>query len=125
VSPAAKVAAAKAAKAAPAPAPAPKAVVAKPAAKPVVAKAEVAAKPAAPAAPAKKEVKKAAKKVEEVSMPQKEIDGTNYWHDPESNGLWEVTGETVADGTGAWIGYFQPGNDEEPIKFTAAFGEDA
>jgi len=71
----------------------------------------------------KKVVKKAAKK-EEPTMPQKEIDGTNYWHDPESNGLWEVTGETVADGTGAWIGYFQPGNDDEPIRFTEAFGSD-
>jgi hypothetical protein len=80
-----------------------------------------AAKPAAKPAP--KAVKKAAKKVEEPSMPQKEIDGVSYWHDPESNGLWEVTGETVADGTGAWIGYFQPG-EEEPIRFTEAFGSD-
>ena len=57
-------------------------------------------------------------------MPQKVIDDVSYWHDPESNGLWEVTGDTVADGMGAWIGYFQPGNEEEPIRFTEAFGSD-
>ena len=78
-------------------------------------------KPAAKPAP--KAVKKAVKKVEEPSMPQKEIDGVSYWHDPESNGLWEVTGPTVADGTGSWIGYFQP-DEEEPIRFTEAFGSD-
>ena len=72
-----------------------------------------------------KPVKKAAAKAEEVPpMPQKEIDGVSYWHDPESNGLWEVTGPTVADGTGSWIGYFEPGNEEEPIRFTEAFGSD-
>ena len=100
------------------PAAAPKAAAAKPAA----------AKPAAAAAakPAPKAVKTVKKVVKEEvpSMPQREIDGTNYWHDPESNGLWEVTGETVADGTGSWIGYFQPGNEEEPIRFTEAFGSD-
>ena len=100
----------------------------------VVPKAAAAAKPAAPkpaaaapkpAAAAAKPVKKAVKKVEEPPpMPQKEIDGTPYWHDPESNGLWEVTGETVVDGTGSWIGYYQPGNEEEPIRFTEAFGSD-
>ena len=56
-------------------------------------------------------------------MPQKEIDGTTYWHDPESNGLFEVTGETIADGTGAFIGYFQPDNEEEPIRFADAMDE--
>ena len=75
----------------------------------------------------KKVEKKVAKKVttakkEVPSMPQVEIDGTSYWHDPSSNGLWEVTGETIEDGTGSWIGYYQP-NDEEPIRFTEAFGE--
>jgi hypothetical protein len=78
---------------------------------------------------AKTTVKPAAKKVEkpkkeEPYMPQLEVDGTTYWHDPSSNGLWEVTGETIEDGTGSWIGYYQPGNDEEPIRFTEAFGSD-
>ena len=69
-----------------------------------------------------KTVKKA--KAEEPSMPQKEIGGTNYWHHPKTNGLWEVTGETVENGMGEWIGYFQPGNDEEPIRITDAFGDE-
>ena len=78
-----------------------------------------------PATQKAKPVAKAAKaKADEPSMPQKEIDGTNYWHHPSTNGLWEVTGPTVEDGTGSWIGYFQPGNDEEPIRFTEAFGDE-
>jgi hypothetical protein len=78
--------------------------------------------------PEKKVVKTVAKKVvkkeEAPPMPQIEIDGTSYWHDPESNGLWEVTGPTVADGTGSWIGYYQPEKEDEPIRFTEAFGSD-
>jgi hypothetical protein len=82
-------------------------------------------KPAAKAEKVKTTVKKAEKpKKEEPYMPQLEVDGTSYWHDPSSNGLWEVTGETIEDGTGSWIGYYQPGNDEEPIRFTEAFGSD-
>ena len=50
------------------------------------------------------------------------VDGTKYWHDPESNGLWEVTGDNAATGTGAWVGYLQPGNNEEPIRYTEDFG---
>jgi hypothetical protein len=123
----------------PEPVPEPVVVVAKPAAKPKTVKvaavkaAVPAAVPAAaaavpvPAAKAKAAPKaKAVKtaKVEEVTMPQKEIDGTPYWHDPKTNGLWEVTGPTVIDGTGQWIGYFQPDNEEEPIRFTEAFGDE-
>ena len=81
-------------------------------------------KPAAKAEKVKTTVKKAEKPKEEPYMPQLDIDGTSYWHDPSSNGLWEVTGETIEDGTGSWIGYYQPGNDEEPIRFTEAFGSD-
>ena len=83
-----------------------------------------AAAPKAAAPAAAKPAAKPVKKADEPTMPQKVIDDVSYWHDPESNGLWEVTGETVADGTGAWIGYFQPGNEEEPIRFTEAFGSD-
>ena len=95
---------------------------------PKVEKAAAAPKVEKPAAA--KPVKTVKKVVnEEVTMPQKEIDGTSYWHEPESNGLWEVTDETPADGTGnwkgySWVGYFQPGNEEEPIRFTEAFGSD-
>jgi hypothetical protein len=87
--------------------------------------AKKAAKTVEPAKKVVKTVVKTVKKKEEAPpMPQIEIDGTNYWHDPASNGLWEVTGETVVDGTGSWIGYYQPGNEEEPIRFTEAFGDE-
>jgi hypothetical protein len=46
-----------------------------------------------------------------------------YWHDPATHGLWEVTGKTFAEGS-TWMGYFQPGNDEEPIRYTEAFGDE-
>jgi len=67
----------------------------------------------------KKEKKsvKAVKKTEEPQMAQREIDGIMYWHEPETNALWEVTGENFADGA-VWTGYFQPGNEEEPIRLT-------
>ena len=86
--------------------------------------AEKTAKAAAKAEkPAKKPVKTAKKAEEET--PKKEIDGVSYWHHPENNGLWEVIdGQSFADGCGDWIGYFQPGNDDEPIRFTKAFGSD-
>lgn len=78
-------------------------------------------KPKAEAKP-KKEVKKAAKPkkeekkavAEEPPMPKKEIEGTEYWFDPDTNGLYTI----VDGGFGAWVGYFQPDNEEEPIRFT-------
>jgi hypothetical protein len=74
--------------------------------------------------PEKKVVKTVAKKVakkEEVPpMPQIEIEGTTYWHDPETNGLWEVMGETLGDSK--WTGYYQP--EDETIRYTDAFGSD-
>lgn len=87
-------------------------------------------KPAAPAKkeekkakeekPKKKEVKKAKKEEkpaeeEEPAMPKKEIAGASYWFDPETNGLWKVE---EGDGFGAWVGYFQPEDEEEPIRYT-------
>ena len=81
-------------------------------------------KPAVKTEKVKTTAKKAEKPKEVPTMPQLEIDGTTYWHDPSSNGLWEATGETIEDGTGSWIGYYQPGNEEEPIRFTEAFGSD-
>jgi hypothetical protein len=72
----------------------------------------------------KKEKKsvKAVKKTEEPQMAQREIDGIMYWHEPETNALWEVTGENFADGA-VWTGYFQPGNEEEPIRLTDGLGQ--
>ena len=83
-------------------------------------------KKAAPA-PARA-VKKAAaaskpKATEELQMAQKEIDGKAYWFDSETNGLWEVTGETFAEGS-AWSGYYQADNEEEPIRYTENFGDE-
>jgi len=91
-------------------------------------KAKKAASASAPDAKApvkeKKEKKsvKAVKKTEEPQMAQREIDGIMYWHEPETNALWEVTGENFADGA-VWTGYFQPGNEEEPIRLTDGLGQ--
>jgi hypothetical protein len=98
--------------------------------------AKAAAAPAAPApvTPAKKAVKTTAaakaappapkKATEEPQMGQVEIDGKMYWHDPGTHGLWEVTGDTFSSGSSTWMGYFQPGNDEEPIRYTDSFGDE-
>ena len=75
-----------------------------------------AASKAAPAAP-----KKA---TEEPQMDQIHIDGKMYWHDPGTHGLWEVTGHTFSSGSSPWMGYFQPGNDDEPIRYTENFGDE-
>jgi hypothetical protein len=86
-------------------------------------KAAPAEKPKAAEKP-KKEVKKAAAKpkkeekkaapAEEPPMPKKTIEGTDYWFDPDTNGLYSI----VDGGFGAWVGYFQPDNEEEPIRHT-------
>ena len=76
---------------------------------------------AAAAAAPKKPVKAAAAKKEEPKMPVVTIDGTDYWHDPSSNGLWEKTSD-VENGNSSWIGYYQPEDEENPIRFTEAFG---
>ena len=82
-----------------------------------------ASKPAAPVKEKKeKKAVKAVKKTEEPQMAQREIDGVMYWHEPETNALWEVTGENFADGA-VWTGYFQPGNEEEPIRCTDGLGQ--
>ena len=106
---AAKAAAAATASAASAPAPAPTPK------KPVKTVKAEASKKAAKAAEAKP--------TEEPQMDQIDIDGKMYWHDPATHGLWEVTGKTFAEGSN-WMGYFQPGNDEEPIRYTESFGDE-
>ena len=78
------------------------------------------------AKPVKKAVKAASAKpkaTEEPQMAQKEIDGKSYWHDPETQGLWEVTGETFAEGS-SWSGYYQADNEDEPIRYTENFGDE-
>jgi len=115
---AAKLASASAAAPAPAAAATPK--------KPVKTTAAAKAAPAAPKKAAKaseaKEAKEA-KATEEPQMDQIEVDGKMYWHDSATHGLWEVTGKTFAEGSN-WMGYFQPGNDEEPIRYTESFGDE-
>lgn len=78
--------------------------------------------PAAPA-PAKKEVKKAksapAKKAAEEELPQMStltLDNVEYWHCEATNGLWKKEDDTFAGEH--WQGYYQPGNEEEPIRYT-------
>ena len=106
--PAAPAAAAPAAKkevkkaAAPAPAAAPKA------AKPV----KAVAKP-----------KAAAKEEEAKQLPVLTLEEVDYWHDEETQGLWRKEGETFGAET-VWVGYYQPGNDEEPIRYTESFGDE-
>jgi len=117
-----KLAAAKAAAAAKKAAPATPATSAPEAKKPVK-KAEPASEAkAAEAKKAKKPVKSAktaaaaAKAAAETpTMPQIEIDGENYFHDRSNNGLWKVEED---DTFGAWVGYYQPNNEEEPIRHT-------
>jgi hypothetical protein len=75
-------------------------------------------------APKKAAKAAAAKATEEPQMDQVEIDGKMYWHDPGTHGLWEVTGETFSSGSSIWMGYFQPGNDDEPIRYTENFGDE-
>lgn len=69
-----------------------------------------------PSAPKKapKKVAKVEAKTEPV-MPQMEIDGENYFHDRSNNGLWKVEEDNAF---GAWVGYYQPENAEEPIRYT-------
>ena len=87
-------------------------------------------KPEAPAAPkkvvkAKKEAEKPKKKEakeesEELPMPVKEIDGERYFTDIETNGLWKIENEKEM---GAWVGFYQPGNEDEPIRYTDSMDE--
>jgi hypothetical protein len=95
------------------------AAAAAPKATPAKAKKDEAKAPGAP----KKAVKAAAAKKDELKMPVVTIDGADYWHCPESNGLWEKTGD-VEDGSGPWIGYWQPEDAENPIRFTENFGDE-
>ena len=63
----------------------------------------------------------AAKKVVQAqesdgSLGRISIDGQDYHRDTGMNGLWKVAED--GEGFGAWVGYYQPGNEEEPIRFT-------
>lgn len=81
---------------------------------------------AAAAAPAKKEVKKAVSAPKTPAAPKKEeeedesmgkitVEGTEYWMDKKTNGLYTLE---EGDGFGPWVGYYQP--ETEDIRHTDA-----
>jgi len=64
----------------------------------------------------KKVAKKEVKKVEvEEAMPKKEVNGETYFFDPETNVLFAIINGSEF---GGMVGYFQPDNEEMPIRFT-------
>ena len=65
---------------------------------------------------AKAKVAAAVVKEDDGSLARISIDGQDYHRDTSMNGLWKVADD--GEGFGAWVGYYQPGNDEEPIRFT-------
>jgi hypothetical protein len=87
------------------------------------AKAEAKPTPSAEAAKAPKKplVKGTAKpkvavKEDDGSLGRITIDGQDYHRDTSMNGLWKVADD--GEGFGAWVGYYQPGNEDQPIRFT-------
>jgi hypothetical protein len=86
---------------------------AKAAAKPAKATKGTKAKPAT--APISAEATPAPAEAEEDAMPKITIEGTTYWHDESVNALYSID---AAGGFGDWVGYFQPDNEEEPIRLT-------
>jgi hypothetical protein len=116
MTPAQKIAALKAVKAAAAPAAAAPPAPAKKEVKKATVKAE--AKPAKPA----KAAKKAEAKEEAKQLPVLVLEEVEYWHDEETQGLWKKEADTFSGDN--WTGYYQPGNEEEPIRYTENFGDE-
>ena len=94
--------------------------------------AEAAAKPASEAKPTKdkKAVKKgsasttvaASSSSTDASLGRVTVEGVDYHRDMSMNGLWKVDDD--GEGFGAWVGYYQPGNKDEPIRFTESPSDD-
>ena len=59
---------------------------------------------------------KVAVKEDDGSLGRITIDGQDYHRDTSMNGLWKVADD--GEGFGAWVGYYQPGNEDQPIRFT-------
>ena len=93
---------------------------AKQAAKP--AKAKTAAKKATPTAPISAEATPAPAEPEEDVMPKITIGAVTYFHDESSNGLYGI--DAATNGLSHWVGFFQPDNEAEPIRYTASEGDD-
>jgi hypothetical protein len=59
--------------------------------------------------------KKKEKEEEEDKLVRKIIDGEEYLWDKKTNALWEMEED---EGLGRWVGYYQPKNYKDPIRFT-------
>lgn len=59
---------------------------------------------------------------EEDVMPKLTIAGVTYFHDESSNGLYGI--DAATNGLSHWVGFFQPDNEAEPIRYTASEGDD-
>ena len=70
------------------------------------------AKPAAP--PASKKAAKPAAPVQDESMDRITIFEEDYFRDTKTQALWKVDDE---GNQGPFVGYFQAGNDDEPIRY--------
>jgi len=86
-------------------------------AKPTKAKAK-----AKPTAPISAEATPAPAEPEEDVMPKLTIAGVTYFHDESSNGLYGI--DAATNGLSHWVGFFQPDNEAEPIRYTASEGDD-
>ena len=91
--------------------------------------AKAAAKPAKPTkakakatAPISAEATPAPAEPEEDVMPKLTIAGVTYFHDESSNGLYGI--DAATNGLSHWVGFFQPDNEAEPIRYTASEGDD-
>ena len=82
------------------------------------------AKPAKakPAAPISAEATPAPAEPEEDVMPKITIGCVTYFHDESSNGLYGI--DAATNGLSHWVGFFQPDNEAEPIRYTASEGDD-
>ena len=88
-------------------------------AKPTKAKAKAKAKATAPISA---EATPAPAEPEEDVMPKLTIAGVTYFHDESSNGLYGI--DAATNGLSHWVGFFQPDNEAEPIRYTASEGDD-
>ena len=91
--------------------------------------AKLAAKPAKPtkakakaAAPISAEATPAPAEPEEDVMPKITIGAVTYFHDESSNGLYGI--DAATNGLSHWVGFFQPDNEAQPIRYTASEGDD-
>ena len=90
---------------------------AKLAAKPTKAKAK-----AKPTAPISAEATPAPAEPEDDVMPKITIGAVTYFHDESTNGLYGI--DEATNGFSHWVGYYQPDNEAQPIRYTASEGDD-